>query len=131
MRLQPECRYCQASTVVVYMFEYVQRLRLTDDDKPSMAYFKSDVEIIVGKRWKGLVNCPPDTVYGPLFSMVIVQDRPKEFNNKKSVKKLLQKVLYLQSDDANDMEEIIDHGGVSQSRAYTATCCLANEHIAR
>lgn len=66
-----------------------------------------------------MLNNPPNSWFGPLFSIAIVQDRPRErLNLKKSkeevqVRELMQKFLVLQSDDDNRMEEIFEHGGVS------------------
>ena len=98
----------------VYMFEHTQRLRLAVGVSPSTAYFKSDVELILGRSWKGLTNCPPNTVYGPLFSIAIVQDRPKETKKKEGGgKQFVQKFLVLQSDESNNMQEIVDHAEVS------------------
>jgi len=102
------------SVHTVYTFEHLQRLRLADGVSPRLASFRKDVEVVYGKSWNGLMNCPAQTFYGPLFSMAIVQGRPKEFKNKNKLgKKFLQTFLVLQSDDLNNMLEIFHFGEVS------------------
>lgn len=61
-------------------------------------------------------NCPPNTYYGPLCSIAIIQDRPRYHVKEEAAlpptKGLVQKFLILQSDETNNMHELFDHAGV-------------------